>query len=101
MAGLLTSSLEVTSGLPSLFVPVKVNVPVPVNVPVLINRPVTIADVLKKGLTASGNVADSHCIPILAPVSLDQHLSVPRRTKCGCKVTSNNSNNQIFSIINQ
>ena len=26
MAGLLTSSLEVTSGLPSLFVPVKVNV---------------------------------------------------------------------------
>ena len=27
----------------------------------------TVGNPVKKGLTASGNVADSHCIPVLAP----------------------------------
>ena len=44
-------------------------------------------DVLKKGLTASGNVAEFHCIPVLASPAI--HSRKRRQgTNCGCKGTN-------------
>jgi len=46
----------------------------------------TVGNHIKKGLTASGNVADSHRIPVLAP-SPHHPIQCGGRTKCGCKGT--------------
>ena len=37
----------------------------------------TVDRLFQKGLTASGNVADSHCVPVLAPFSFDLRLGEP------------------------
>lgn len=37
----------------------------------------TVDRLFQKGLTASGNVADSHCVPVLAPFSFDLRPGEP------------------------
>ena len=47
-----------------------------------------------KGLTASGNVAGSHCIPILA----SDHISAVLGTKCGAKIQQFSVTAKLFTI---